>query len=185
MTLTLYQQAILAAELKKAQFNGMTSAQAWTWLTAPGQQQTTQQVPSGAMLTPGVVALAIGPTKANAIASAFASAFPAIGSMIESTGVNPLDTTEVQPFLQSLVTAGTLTQTDFNTLVALGTTTQTVGPPGPRFDSEFGPVNWPSINPETGAVDPTGTSPPISGFPNCGSLLEADFDTCCSNAGRS
>lgn len=232
MNLTQYQQIILTAELAKSDYNGMTSSQAWDWLTIPVYQSTVS-VNSGVLLTPSIISSAIGPTKANAIASAFATTYPAIASMILNDGIDPTDATEIQPFLQTLVVSGAITQADFNKLVALGTTTLNVGSLQSRFDQRFKPSNWSAHIDLDGNFDvigndycqicntkndglpnpiPSGTvcvncksliAPPygppslppfgralgmafgLHGFINLGQLLEADFNVCWTNAGRS
>ena len=183
MTLTPYQAAILTADLALPKYNGMTAAQAWTWLTAPNGQQQTVTVNTGVLLTPATVAKLLGPTKANAIAAAFLAAFPQIGPSLLASGVDPLDA-DTQAFMGQLVAAGTITQADAAALLALATTQVTVGPPQPNFDAEFSGQNWPSVT-DAGQLDPTGNSKAINGFPNCGELLQADFNACWAAAGRS
>lgn len=115
--------AILRQELSDPVYDGMTAKQAWEWLFAPYVVSSETVVVAPAQrLTPRVVASLIGPAKANAIAQALKSTFPAIGDVLMAEGVDPAHADTVA-FLGQLKTAGTLSQADLDKLTASTTRT--------------------------------------------------------------
>jgi hypothetical protein len=179
MTLTPYQAKVLARELAKPIYVGITADQGWAWLTQPVVQSPVS-TPNGRMITPLAAAALIGPTKAEAIALALKQTYPTIADHLLAGGIDPINT-QAQAFLQGLVTANVITQADVQTLA--GYVITVIQPPNlpPRFVERFDPSNWPNVAADGSAGGPE--DPPLSGFPNL--VLRSEFDAAWLAAGRS
>lgn len=162
-----YCHNVLAAELRKPDYDGMTADEGWAWLCLP--QQTQQTHVTGALLTPVVAAKVLGPVKANVLAARTRAARPDIADALMREGVNLSDPLTAA-FLGSLV-GGPISQADVDALLALGTRTVIQAHP-PRFGRRFGPAQWPHV-----AADGTPGGPDdgsIRGFPNA--IERDEFD---------
>lgn len=179
--LTIYQNGVAETEFSNPIYDGMTFAQAWQQLTV-GVPFT---VTTYGLLTPTVVAKAIGPVKAEAVALAIKAAFPTIYSFLFESGIDPSDP-NTQAFLMALVNAHTIT-TDDVTALTVAVVVHTTLTSKPSYDFRFHPSVYPSMDSETGLPDPTGASVAIHGFPPLGvAIMEpSDFQAAWTAAGRS
>lgn len=164
--LSNYCRNVLKAELLKNAYDNMSADEAWTWLMVG--EETSEEVPTGALLSPNLGAAVLGPIKANLLASKIHAAIPAIADNLMNEGVS-LSSEVTIAFLNAMVGDG-ITQDDVDALIALGTKTVT-HTSQPRFDNRFTAALWPNVK-DDGTI---GGNKPITGFPN--TLEREDFDS--------
>ena len=183
--LTPYCETILVAELGKADYAPpMTKDQGFAWLTQPYPVSVTMPNPIVSRASLKAYAMLTG--KLMPILAATTASAKTLQLLFVDPDFPQIDTTSALwlSLTAGLVADGLLIPADVAALNGLGAVTVTTTMPA-RYDQRFSPVVWPSVNPTTGAVDATGASPAIHGFPNGPALLQADFDAAWIAAGRS
>ena len=158
--LTNNNKSILKTELLKSTYNGMTAIIAYQFLYDPVTNviATTIQPPK---LKPLAVAALLGPSKSEAIASAFIGAFPHIAANLMNDGIDPANPNTVG-FLISLKNAGQLTQNDLDLMLNPVTkTTNEICPP--RAYNTFNSENIAKLRLDANVPIP---SIDEAGFPN-------------------
>ena len=142
--LTDSQKETLKIELQKNDYDGMSSAEAHTFLFWPKTE--TEQTVTKTPLTPLTVAKVLGAAKAEIIATAVKSAYPNIADNLLINGLDPASM-ELQGFLQYLVTQNALTSEEVTDLLdaylVTTTVTKTIPPLSATvFDSVAGFPNF-------------------------------------------
>lgn len=171
-----YCAAVLARELAKADYDGMSADEAYAWLTQPSDASA--QAPTHAKLTPLLAAATIGPAKAEALAAKIQAALPTIAGPLMAQGVDLSDALTAA-FLGSMVDGEGVLQTDVEALLSLGTRGVSASLPA-RFSRRFSPDSWPHVAEDGSEGDEN--DPAIHGFPNL--ITREEFDLGWAAAGR-